>query len=483
MKTLHAIERLAREKPDRIFHVSSGFQSSYSELSRRSHAVAAHVAREAGPRQRPVAVIGHKQPEMVQAFIGCLKAGHPYVPIESSMPPARIEAILGNLEKPLVLTPEIVGALPEDFTETQMVRNEEIAYVIFTSGSTGEPKGVPISVRNLEFFIDWIEAEQRLVNDEVFLNQAPFCFDLSVMDLFPCLHVGGRLVSVTKSHLADPVALQKLLAESQITTWVSTPSFARLCTGNPDFHQQNLMQLRRFLFCGETLPPAVAAVLLERFPEAEVWNTYGPTEATVATTSVRITNDWIAKGGALPVGIPTPGCRIRILDETLRDVPKSERGQIVISGPNVSPGYLNPRPNEQPFREIDGAWSYCTGDWGHYQDEQLYFDGRMDSQIKLNGYRIEIGDIEAHLRSLESVRDATVLTIETDGEVTGLTACIIARGEAGSETERILSIRSALRKKLPDYMLPRHYRFLEEFPMTINGKVDRRALTAICFSK
>ncbi len=475
MKTLDVVARIAHEDPQRIFHVSGALTSTYGELAQRSDAVAALVSREGGPRQRPVAVIGHKEPEMIQAFLGCLKAGHPYVPIESSMPPARIETILGNLTEPLVLTPDRVAGLADECVETQMVADDEIAYVIFTSGSTGEPKGVPILVRSLEFFIDWIEAEQRLGTKEVFLNQAPFCFDLSVMDLFPCLRCGGRLVSVTKALLTDMTALSALLASSELSTWVSTPSFARLCAGNPEFNGQNLMQLRRFLFCGETLPPAVAASLLERFPAAEVWNTYGPTEATVATSSVLITPEWIATG-ELPVGAPMPGCQIRILDENLRDVLAGERGQIVISGPNVSPGYLNPRPNEKPFREIDDAWSYCTGDWGHFTATQLYFDGRMDSQIKLNGYRIELGDLEANLRSLEQVRDAVVLTNLEDGAVTSLTACVIYIGEVSNQTERILTLRGALRKKLPDYMLPRNFRFLEEFPMTINGKVDRRKL-------
>ncbi|MEO7933023.1 MAG: D-alanine--poly(phosphoribitol) ligase subunit DltA [Chthoniobacterales bacterium] len=478
MRTLQVVANIAGEDPQRIFHVSGERTSTYGELARRSDAVAALVSREGGPRQRPVAVIGHKEPEMIQAFLGCLKAGHPYVPIESSMPQGRIEAILGNLPQPLVLTPERVASLSDERVECEMVGNEEIAYVIFTSGSTGEPKGVPIQARSLEFFTDWIETEQKLGENEVFLNQAPFCFDLSVMDLFPCLRCGGKLVSVTKALLTDLTALSALLTNHGLTTWVSTPSFARLCAGNPEFHGQNLMELRRFLFCGETLPPAVAATLLERFPAAQVWNTYGPTEATVATSSVLITPDWIATG-ELPVGEPTPGCRIRILNDELHDVATGERGQIVISGPNVSPGYLNPRPNEQPFREIDGVWSYCTGDWGHFDGTQLYFDGRMDSQIKLNGYRIELGDLEANLRSLEQVRDAVVLTNLEDGTVTSLTACIIYSGESASPTERILTLRGALRKKLPDYMLPRNFRFFDEFPMTINGKVDRRKLAEL----
>lgn len=475
MKTLDAV---ARRNPERVFHESGGRISTYGELGARSDAVAAFVLENGGPRQKPVAVIGHKEPEMIQAFLGCLKAGHPYVPIESSMPAQRIAAILGNLDDPLVLTPETVAALPDRaFAGAQPVDGEDVAYIIFTSGSTGEPKGVPIQARSLEFFVDWIEAEHGLDDSEVFLNQAPFCFDLSVMDLFPCLRSGGKLVSVTKTLMTDAQAMHQLLAESALTTWVSTPSFARLCAAEAAFDSERLSRVRRFLFCGETLPRAVALTLLDRFPKAAVWNTYGPTEATVATSSVQITHVIVTAHESLPVGAPTPGTRIRILDENLQDVLPGDRGEIVISGPNVSPGYLRAPAKGQPFLEIDGAWSYRTGDWGHFENGQLFFDGRMDSQIKLNGYRIELGDLEANLRSLDSVRDAVVLPNDENGAITSLTACIIFAGaNPGTETARILALRGQLRKRLPDYMIPRHFRFFTEFPMTINGKVDRKKL-------
>ena len=144
----------------------------------------------------------------------------------------------------------------------------------------------------------------------MFLNQAPFSFDLSVMDLYPCLVTGGTLVSVRAADVAVPKRLFALLERSGISTWVSTPSFARFCLAEPSFGETMLPRLRRLLFCGETLPPAVARQLLDRFPRAAVWNTYGPTEATVATTSVRIDRELLARDGPLPVGRPMRGTRV-----------------------------------------------------------------------------------------------------------------------------------------------------------------------------
>jgi D-alanine--poly(phosphoribitol) ligase subunit 1 len=169
------------------------------------------------------------------------------------------------------------------------VEGDDPFYVIFTSGSTGEPKGVVITLANLTAFVDWMLGEQRFAEStETFLNQAPFSFDLSVMDLYLSLVTGGTLFSVNKDDIANLKSLYEKFTRSEITTWVSTPSFAQMCLIERGFQQAMLPRLRRFLFCGETLAPETAAQLLDRFPEAEVWNTYGPTEATVATSSIRI---------------------------------------------------------------------------------------------------------------------------------------------------------------------------------------------------
>src|SRR4029077_7504942 len=175
---------------------------------------------------------------------------------------------------------------------------------------------------------------------EVFLNQAPFSFDLSVMDMYCSLATGGTLFSISRDLIANPKELYRALARSGVTTWVSTPSFAQMCLVEERFSEAMLPGVRRFLFCGEILTPATAAKLLKRFPRAEVWNMYGPTEATVATTSIRIDANVLEQYSPLPVGGVMPGSEVFIVNGNRELLPASRRGEIIIAGPNVSPGYL-----------------------------------------------------------------------------------------------------------------------------------------------
>jgi D-alanine--poly(phosphoribitol) ligase subunit 1 len=305
-----------------------------------------------------------------------------------------------------------------------------------------------------------------------------FSFDVSVMDTWTALLTGGTIVSLTREEINSPRDLHQTLAGSRASVWVSTPTFAQICLAEPRFGPVMLPRVRRFLFCGETLPPEVAGALLDRFPDAEVWNTYGPTEATVATTSVRVTRDVLARYSPLPIGYPMPRSRLLVLDEHRQQLPDGERGELVIVGPNVSPGYLHrPDLTATAFFEIDGERAYRTGDVGYSQDGLLFFQGRMDGQIKLHGYRLELGDVEAHVAALPGVRAAVVLPVLRDGRIDSLTAFVVLR-EPSAEPEREVGrrLRAALAARLPDYMLPRKFRILDSFPMNANGKADRRAL-------
>ena len=292
------------------------------------------------------------------------------------------------------------------------------------------------------------------------------------------LVTGGTVTSVTKAEIANPRQLYQLLATSALTTWVSTPSFAQMCLVEPTFNQGMLPRLRRFLFCGETLAPEVASQLLDRFPAAEVWNTYGPTEATVATTSIQITRAILDRYSPLPIGYPMLGGRVVVMDEQRRELPAGERGEIVISGPNVSPGYLNrPELNETAFFHLDGQRAYRTGDWGRYRDGMLFFEGRIDNQIKLHGHRIEPADVEANLRALAGVRDAVVLPVLRQGAVDSLAAFVILNEQPPrSDFQLACELKAQMIERLPAYMIPRKFSFMESFPMNANGKADRRRL-------
>jgi D-alanine--poly(phosphoribitol) ligase subunit 1 len=240
-----------------------------------------------------------------------------------------------------------------------------------------------------------------------------------------------------------------------------------------------LPDLQKFLFCGETLSPEVAAGLLKRFPRAEVWNTYGPTETTVATTSVRVDRQVLDDYSPLPVGYPKPDSPIYILGPDGSRSGEGERGEIVISGPNVSPGYINrPELTRRAFFEMDGQPAYHTGDLGHFDNRLLFFDGRMDNQVKLHGYRIEIGDIEANLRMCDNIQDAVILPAVKNGVPDFLAAFVILkqRPDGNTDYEITRQLKRELGQRLPAYMVPRRFYFLPEFPMTPNGKADRRKL-------
>ena len=481
MSLIEQIDHWAAVAPKTIAHISGDRTLTYDELRRRSDRLAGYLTERFGDDRSPIAVLGHREPEMLIAFLGAVKSGRPYVPLDTALPQQRIDKILAASRAALVLAPQDVLQFStlQGRSPARGVQDADPFYVLFTSGSTGEPKGVIITLACLEHFIGWMLAEQQFTQlAEVFLNQAPFSFDLSVMDLYCSLATGGTLFSISRDLIANPKELYRALARSGVTTWVSTPSFAQMCLVEERFSEAMLPGVRRFLFCGEILTPATAAQLLKRFPRAEVWNMYGPTEATVATTSIRIDANVLEQYSPLPVGGVMPGSEVFIVNGNRELLPASRRGEIIIAGPNVSPGYLaRPDLTANAFFQHHGQRAYRTGDFGRFRDGLLFFEGRMDEQIKLSGYRIELGDIEANLRALAPVRNAVVIPVIKDGAAQSLAAFVLlaARDEA-SHFNLSHGLRKQLSEQLPAYMLPRKFVFLDAFPMTPNGKVDRASL-------
>jgi D-alanine--poly(phosphoribitol) ligase subunit 1 len=478
---IQRIDHWAAAAPERIAHLSGERTLTYGELRRGSDGLASYLTERFGDDHRPIAVLGHREPEMLIAFLGAVKSGRPYVPIDTALPLTRIDQIVASSRAAFVLTPDQVRRFSSGELRgpTMPVEKNDPFYILFTSGSTGEPKGVIITLACLEHFVNWMLAQQEFSEcAEVFLNQAPFSFDLSVMDLYCSLVTGGTLFSVRRDLIEHLKNLYRALAISGVTTWVSTPSFAQMCLVEEKFTEAMLPRLRRFLFCGETLAPQTAAQLLARFPQAQVWNMYGPTEATVATTSIQIDAAILEKYSPLPVGRVMPGTNIFIVDENRAELSANERGEIMIAGPNVSPGYVGrPDLTARVFFDYRGSRAYKTGDLGRFRDSMLFFEGRIDEQIKLSGYRIELGDIEANLRALPDVRDAVVIPVIKSGAAQSLTAFVTlaARNET-SDFKLAHNLRTQLGERLPAYMLPRKFVFLDAFPMTANGKVDRSTL-------
>jgi D-alanine--poly(phosphoribitol) ligase subunit 1 len=479
------IDRWAKITPDHPAHICEGRITTYQELIQKSDWLAAYLNMQLPDDHSPVAVQGHKENEMLIAFLGIIKSGHPYIPVDTTLPEKRVKSILEISKSQLMLNPESIHSIIEQQAKLnpsitlREINPEDPWYILFTSGSTGEPKGVVLTTGCLDTYLNWTLAEQKYKEkSEIILNQAPFSFDMSVMDIYCSWITGGTVFSLTRDEVADPPRMYQTLYSSQISVWSSTPSFVQMCLVEPSFSQGSLPNLYKFLFLGETLSPETAARVQERFPKAEIWNTYGPTEATVATTSILIDKNILEKYSPLPIGYPTLGCRTPVLKQDLSPAAEGERGEIIIVGGNVSPGYLGrPDLTERAFFKYEGLPAYHTGDNGHIQDGMLFYDGRMDNQVKFHGYRIELGDIEANLRDLPAIQDAVVIPILSNGTPESLAAFVILKEYLEmSDFEKTRMLKKELNQRLPSYMVPRKFVFLKQFPMNLNGKTDRKKL-------
>lgn len=477
---------------------------TYAQLWSYSNKIAEHIDATVADDKKPIVVYGHKSPLMLATFLACVKTGHPYCPVDISMPKDRLSDIVDASETKLLIAledtevscenkftyDEIKGFVQDDneveISEDRFVSGSDVYYIIFTSGSTGKPKGVMITADCLDNYLYWMESMMNRSTDKkhlVYLNQAPFSFDLSVMDTYTSLFTCGTIWSMEKRLQEDMGLMHSKLKESGLNVWVSTPSFMNVCLLNKEFNGENLPEFTTFLFCGEVLTNKTARELQKRFPKAEVINTYGPTESTVAVTEVVIDVSMANSEHPLSIGYDKPGTHIFIMDEsyTYPGKPEGEKGEIVIAGNTVAAGYLNqPELTGDKFFKLSTPegemWAYKTGDEGYKENDLLYYCGRMDFQIKLNGYRIELGDIESNILEMDDVTYCVVLPIEKRGEIKGLAAFVTLDHDIEDEFEYSQTVRKYVGEKLPHYMVPKKCIVLEEMPMTNNGKADRRAL-------
>ncbi|WIL69049.1 MULTISPECIES: D-alanine--poly(phosphoribitol) ligase subunit DltA [Staphylococcus] len=432
----------------------------------------------------PLILYGHMSPFMIVGMIGSMKAGCGYVPLDTSIPQDRILSIINKIEPQFIfnttneqleiedisfISKDLLTGVKQNEDTVSKIKDSDIAYTIFTSGSTGEPKGVQISYESLNLFTNWMLELNQVGSNQQWLNQAPFSFDLSVMSIYPCLMTAGTLNLVDKTMINKPKLLNEMLEESKINVWVSTPSFMEMCLMLPRLTEAYYSNLKEFFFCGEILANKTAELLLQRFPSAYIYNTYGPTEATVAVTSILVTEEVINQYNPLPVGLPQPGTKLSLTHE----------GELIISGKCVSEGYVKDElRSKKVFNKLDGQKSYYTGDKAQFIDNQWFINGRIDYQIKLNGYRMELEEIEFQLRKLEKIRDAIVVPTYKNNKVTHLNAAVILNHcDEVKEVQTLThDIKTELKPVLPEYMIPKKIIYMKKLPLTMNGKLDRKKI-------
>ena len=504
MGIIEKIKNYSENSKDKIaiYSESSASKSvTYKELWEFSDRLAFYIQNEFKDNKSPIVVYGHKDPFMIVCFLACVKSGRAYCPVDISVPDERVKDIISETKSPVIFSLEklnfdtenvlsldeiesIINSTNDKIDESCYVKDDDVFYIIFTSGSTGKPKGVQITADCLNNFLKWssfLGGENLENKDYVYINQAPFSFDLSVMDLYTSLYTGGTLWCLEKAVQLNYGLLIESLKKSKANVWVSTPSFASLCLALDDFNGKNMSNIKLFLFCGETLPNSTANLLLERFPGAKVINTYGPTESTVAMTEIDVTSEVLNKYSPLPVGKPKNGTYVFIMDEKGRELPEGEKGEIVIVGDTVSVGYFNrPDITNKAFgtKTVNGTSYrlYRTGDEGYFKDGQLFYCGRIDLQIKLHGYRIELEDIENNLMKIKGIKNAVVLPVKKDGIIDSLTAFVVSESKIESSLKSMIALKKELAGFLPSYMVPKKIIFKDKIPMTNNGKVNRKKL-------
>lgn len=448
--------------------------------------------------KRPVLIFGKNDFLSLAAMLASNLTGRAYIPVDSHTPIERTEMILGAAKpSAIMLTTELdesyqslFAANPQvvavnfdrraDFDGRTIdtraaVSGKDTTYIIYTSGTTGVPKGVAVSHDNLATFTNWMNTAFVKFDKNQFLEQPLYSFDLSIFSIYPSLTTAGTLVSLSREETTNFKLLFERLNSTIINTWISTPSFVDICLLDPSFTQDEHPELRQFIFCGEELTHKTAEKLLKAFPNATVYNTYGPTEATGAISSIEVTPELLNHYDRVPIGRAKPGVTLEILDR-----------EIIITGDSVATGYFeNSEKTAEAFFIRDGKPAYHTGDAGFFDsDGVLNYNGRIDFQVKFNGFRIELQDIEANLTSLPTVEKALVVPQENaEHKVTALVAVLVAPHDSTlSDRDFTKQLKESLAPLIMDYMMPTKFVYVADFPLNQNGKIDRKAVSETIFN-
>ena len=506
-RCLHELfEAQAERTPAAVAVVHGDERITYAELDRRANRLAyALRARGVGPEAR-VGILLERGPELVVAILATLKAGGAYVPLDPAYPPERRAYMLRDSGVRVLITqehlreglpaevealcPQSEPALPDAQsppTPASGARPHNLAYVIYTSGSTGAPKGVMVGHAQVVRLFRTTADDCRFGAEDVWTLFHSAAFDFSVWEMWGALLYGGRLVVVPYETSRSPEAMRELVLREGVTVLNQTPSAFRALiqadlAASPD--AAGALPLRLVVFGGEALDPRTLLPWMERYGEERprLVNMYGITETTVHVTwrPLALAD---ARAGGSPIGVPLADLRAYVLDRHLEPVPIGVPGELFVGGAGVARGYLG-RPGltaqrfvPDPFGSEPGSRLYRSGDRVRWSARgELEYLGRTDAQVKVRGFRIEPGEIEAALCAQEEVREAVVLAREDVPGDPRLVAWLVpAPGRTAPDASEL---RRRLRARLPEYMIPAAFVAIERIPLTSNGKTDRRALPA-----
>ncbi|MGW6580019.1 non-ribosomal peptide synthetase [Streptomyces globisporus] len=482
---------------DRTALVWRETEFTYRQLDRWSDAVA-HRLREGGVAPGTgVGVLSDRRPELIAAMLGVLKNGNHYVPVDTKDAAPRIAQVLDDADvRHLCTVGAFAGLVPDgveavrvdelhesdvEFTRTAG-SSDDVAYLMYTSGSTGRPKGCHITHRNVQrLFTD--QTYFAFGDDQVVLMTSSPAFDACTFEIWGTLLFGGRLILPDEVDVLDGGRLHALLTRHRVRSlWLTAPLFQQLCDRDPEIFRP----LDHLLVGGSTVPRHHTAKLLEACPDIRVSNGYGPTENTVFSVVHRITADDLERE-RIPIGRALNHTSAHVLDNGLNPLPPGAVGELCLGGEGLSPGYRErPELNREKFvtaPALPGERLYRTGDLVRaLPDGVLEYLGRTDDQVKINGFRVELGEVESALASVDGVAGAVVLAVEEKG-AKSLRGYYLSEGAGGPDSSggalRPEAVREALAAVVAGYLVPSVLVPVEKFPLTKNGKVDRRLLETV----
>ncbi|WNM31447.1 amino acid adenylation domain-containing protein [Streptomyces sp. Li-HN-5-11] len=499
--TLPALfEAQVARTPDAVAVLFEGEEVSYAELDARANRLAHLLAgRGVGP-ESVVAVALERGIDLVVALLAVVKAGGAYLPVDPGHPVERMAMVLEDAAPVVVVTAQaftevIPAAAPVVVLDEAAVVDElaglpgtapgavvvpaHPAYVIFTSGSTGRPKGVVVPHEGIVNRLAWMQSRYGLAASDRVVQKTPFGFDVSVWEFFWPLSVGAGLVVARPEGHKDPEYLASLICEQGVTTAHFVPSMLEAFLAEPAAAGCGGGVLRRVVCSGEALSPAVRDRFFEVFERVELHNLYGPTEASVDVTAWRCEAG--TGSGVVPIGGPVANTRLYVLDPRMQPVPVGVAGELYLAGVQLARGYANraaltaERFVASPFGA--GERMYRTGDIVRWNARgELEYLGRADEQVKVRGFRIELGEVQSVIAAHELVHQSVVVVREDVPGDRRLVAYVVADGGSGVGLPE--EVRGFVASRLPEYMVPSAVVVLDELPLSVNGKLDRRALPA-----